>query len=88
MKLFSEIYSIYYRIAEEILKRKKVTKNEIRDIIQEKGFLETVLFLEPKITGSERYSLFCEEDGIYSSVLKKSPDSRLPFLKKSGSVQF
>ena len=39
MKLFSEIYSIYYRIAEEILKRKKVTKNEIRDIIQEKGFL-------------------------------------------------
>ncbi len=82
MKLFSEIYSIYYRIAEEILKRKKVTKNEIRNIIQEKGFLETVLFLEPKITGSERYSLFCEEDGIYSSVLKKSPDRPLTLLEK------
>lgn len=57
MKLFSEIYSTYYSITEKILKKRTVTKAEIADIIRQNGFSESVLFLEPKLTGEDGYGL-------------------------------
>lgn len=54
---FSEIYSTYYSITEKILKRHTVTKAEITDIIRQNGFSESVLFLEPKLTGEGGYGL-------------------------------
>lgn len=73
MKLFSEIYSTYYSITEKILKRHTVTKAEITDIIRQNGFSESVLFLEPKLTGADGYGLLKKEDSIYRSILKKEP---------------
>ena len=62
MKLFSEIYSTYYSITEKILKKRTVTKAEITDIIRQNGFSESVLFLEPKLTGEDGYGLLKKED--------------------------
>ena len=72
MKLFSEIYSTYYSITEKILKKRTVTKAEITDIIRQNGFSESVLFLEPKLTGEDGYGLLKKKDSIYRSILKKS----------------
>lgn len=37
--------------------RHTVTKAEITDIIRQNGFSESVLFLEPKLTGEDGYGL-------------------------------
>ena len=83
MKLFSEIYSTYYSITEKILKRHTVTKAEITDIIRQNGFSESVLFLEPKLTGADGYGLLKKEDSIYRSILKKEPHIPLTALEKA-----
>lgn len=83
MKLFSEIYSTYYSITEKILKRHTVTKAEITDIIRQNGFSESVLFLEPKLTGEDGYGLLKKEDSIYRSILKKEPHIPLTALEKA-----
>lgn len=83
MKLFSEIYSTYYSITEKILKRHTVTKAEIADIIRQNGFSESVLFLEPKLTGEDGYSLLKKEDSVYKSILKKEPHIPLTSLEKA-----
>lgn len=83
MKLFSEIYSTYYSITEKILKRHTVTKAEIADIIRQNGFSESVLFLEPKLTGADGYGLLKKEDSIYRSILKKEPHIPLTALEKA-----
>ncbi len=82
MRLFSEIYSTYYQITEKILKKKVVTKAEVLNIICKNGFLETVLFLEPKLIGEDHYGLLTEKNGIYRSILKKEPHIPLTFLEK------
>lgn len=83
MKLFSEIYSTYYSITEKILKRHTVTKAEISDIIRQNGFSESVLFLEPKLTGEDGYGLLKKENSIYRSILKKEPHIPLTALEKA-----
>ncbi len=82
MKLFSEIYSTYYNITEKILKKHTVTKAEITDIIRQNGFSESVLFLEPKLTGENGYGLLKKEDSVYKSILKKEPHIPLTTLEK------
>ena len=83
MKLFSEIYSTYYSITEKILKKRTVTKAEITDIIRQNGFSESVLFLEPKLTGEDGYGLLKKKDSIYRSILKKEPHIPLTALEKA-----
>lgn len=83
MKLFSEIYSTYYSITEKILKKRTVTKAEITDIIRQNGFSESVLFLEPKLTGEDGYGLLKKEDSVYRSILKKEPHIPLTALEKA-----
>ena len=83
MKLFSEIYSTYYSITEKILKKRTVTKAEIADIIRQNGFSESVLFLEPKLTGEGGYGLLKKEDSVYKSILKKEPHIPLTALEKA-----
>lgn len=83
MKLFSEIYSTYYSITEKILKKRTVTKAEIADIIRQNGFSESVLFLEPKLTGEDGYGLLKKEDSVYKSILKKEPHIPLTALEKA-----
>ena len=82
MKLFSEIYSTYYKITEKILKKRVITKAEILDIIRKNGFSETMLFLEPKLIGEDHYGLLTEKNGIYQSILKKEPHIPFTTLEK------
>ena len=83
MKIFSEIYNTYFQITENILKRKQVTKAEIMDIIRQNGFSETMLFLEPELTGDDGYGLLVPENSAYRSILKKAPHIPLTALEKS-----
>lgn len=83
MKLFSEIHSTYYQITEKILKRKSVTKADIMEIIREYGFSETMLFLEPELTGENGYGLLKKNGGNFESILKKEPHVPLSLLEKS-----
>ncbi|MCQ2469130.1 MAG: WYL domain-containing protein [Ruminococcus sp.] len=83
MKIFSEIYNTYFEITEKILKRKIVTKADIMEIIRQNGFSETMLFLEPKLTGDDGYGLLIHENGAYRSILKKEPHTPLTTLEKS-----
>lgn len=41
----------------ENTEKRTVTKAEITDIIRQNGFSESVLFLEPKLTGEDGYGL-------------------------------
>ncbi len=82
MRIFSEIYSTYYKITEKILKKKTITKAEILDIIRENGFSETALFLEPKLLGEDNYGLLIKKNGVYQSILKKEPHIPLTILEK------
>lgn len=82
MKLFSEIYSTYYRITEEILSKKTVTKKNILNIISQKGFSETILFLAPELLDEDGYGLLKKNGDTYHSILKKSPEMPLTLLEK------
>ncbi len=82
MKIFSEIYSTYYNITEKILCREEVTKSYIQEIIMKHGFSETMLFLEPKLTGANGFGLLTYKNGLYRSILKKAPHIPLTVLEK------
>ena len=49
MTVFSEIYGTYFRITAKILEKNIINEKEIRDIILENGFRDTILFLEKKL---------------------------------------
>jgi phage terminase large subunit-like protein len=61
MNLYSEIYGAYYNIIAELLRRVSFTDEELREVVQRKGFGETMLYLIPKIE-SGSIALF-EKDG-------------------------
>lgn len=83
MKLFSEIYSVYFGITEKILKKREVSKSDIIDIIRKNGYSETSLFLLPELISEDGYGLLLPDDNkIYRSVLKKSPHMPLTTLEK------
>lgn len=82
MKIFSEIYSTYYSITEKILGRGEATLSDIREVIGEHGFSETMLFLEPKLIGSDGFGLLNEKKDVYRSILKKAPHIPLTALEK------
>lgn len=80
--MFSEIYSAYYDITERILRKKEVTKAEIQEVIRSHGFSETMLFLEPELTGEDDFGLLKKSGNMYRSILKKSPRIPLTTLEK------
>ncbi len=87
MNIFSEIYGAYFRIAAEALSRGKITDKELFDIIAEKGFADSGLFVPEKlIPDKSGYSpwglLKRNEDGTLSSVLRSKPPKLLTTLQK------
>ncbi len=83
MKLFSEIYSVYFGITEKILRKRSVSKSDIIDIITKNGYSETVMFLMPKLISEKGYGLFFTDDNkIYRSILKKAPHMPFTALEK------
>lgn len=87
MNIFSEIYGTYFRIAAEALLRESVTDKEVRDIIADEGFADSMLFVPDKLipdkSGNSPWGLLKRnEDGTLSSVLRKSPPKLLTLLQK------
>lgn len=79
--IFSEIYSAYYKTVAKILKQalsKPTELNEIRRIVSENAFAESLLAIEPSIT-SEKWQLI-KADG--TTPLKKPPRMPLTTLEK------
>jgi len=87
MNIFSEIYGAYFRIAAEALSRGKITDKELFDIISEKGFADSMLFVPEKLlpdkSGHSPWGLLNRnEDGTLSSVLRNAPPKLLTALQK------
>lgn len=69
MKIFSEIYGCYYNIIYRLLSDyRKISDKDISDIINEKGFGESMLFLLPKLKDDE-WNLFGEARPEFSMPL-------------------
>lgn len=87
MNIFSEIYGAYFRIAAQSLSRGSLTDKEVRDIIADNGFADSMLFVPEKLIPDKAgYSpwglLKRNEDGTLSSVLGKTPPKLLTLLQK------
>lgn len=79
--IFSELYSAYYNAVAAILAaaaKRPVTPDDIRRIIEEKAFGESVLNIEPSLT-EERWQLLLP-DG--STVIKNRPEMPLTLIEK------
>lgn len=84
-ELFSEVYSCYYQVVSEILRRtaqEPVSVAEMTEIIQDKGFADSCLYLLPKLTGGE-WELLERHQGRWASKLNRSYDMPLTNLQKS-----
>ncbi len=87
MNIFSEIYGAYFRIAAEALSRGKITDKELFEIISEKGFADSMLFVPEKLlpdkSGYSPWGLLKRnEEGTLSSVLRNAPPKLLTTLQK------
>lgn len=86
MNIFSEIYGAYYRAAEKILEREKITAEEINGIISEEAFRDSMLFLQPKIIPQKDCSdwglLYRNDDGSFSPVIKNKPVKMVTDIQK------
>jgi hypothetical protein len=51
MELFSEIYGAYFRTAERILSKGRLTPKEVQQLIQEEAFRDSMLFLPQNFIG-------------------------------------
>ena len=79
--IFSELYSAYYNTVAEILKTAvdhPLSKNELRMIIEEKAFGESILNIEPALT-DERWQLLFKNG---STTLENTPTMPLTELQK------
>ena len=87
MNIFSEIYGIYYRIAEKILSREEISDREVNEIVGKYGFGESVIFLTKKIIpqrdGSDWGLLKRCEGKTLRRVTKNKPVSYITALQKS-----
>lgn len=68
MRIFSEIYGCYYNIIYRLLSDYgKITDNEITEIIREKGYGESMLFLLPKL-----------KDDVWECIGEARPNPVIP----------
>ena len=86
MTLFNEIYGAYFRIAERVLAKKSVTKQEIEEISKQEGFRDSVLFvpqkLLPQADGSDWGLLSRTQNGTLRRLTKSAPVMPLTLLQK------
>lgn len=84
MEFFSEIYSIYCRAVELMLKKaaeQSLSGGELQSILTESSFSESAYFILHKLTGGN-WPLLKEEIKRYSVVCIQ-PEARLTSLQKS-----
>ncbi|MCI7768151.1 MAG: WYL domain-containing protein [Oscillospiraceae bacterium] len=88
MKLFSEIYGAYFRCTEAILSEGKLSEKRLREIVSEKAFRDSQLFIPEKLipdkSGNSPWGLLKrDEKGRLCSVLEQSPPRIITALQKS-----
>ena len=79
--IFSELYSAYYNAVAAVLKiavKQSLTKNDLRDIVEKTAFGESILNIEPALSG-ERWQIV-RSDG--STPIEHSPSMPLTTLEK------
>ena len=79
--IFSELYSAYYNAVARIIKTAidhPLKKNELRDIIEQNAFGESVLTIEPSLS-QERWQLL-KSDG--TTIICNKPDMPLTTIQK------
>lgn len=79
--IFSELYSVYYKTVAQILKKAvehPLQKNELREIIQENAFEESILNIEPALLDG-RWQLL-KSDG--TAVIQNEPTMPMTTLQK------
>jgi len=84
MTLFNEIYGAYFRIAAAVLERDSLTAGDIRDIVAEEGFRDSVLFVPEKLLpGDNSWGLLRDNgNGSYSRVTSRPPVTVVTELQK------
>lgn len=86
MELFEKVYGCYYQVIRCLLEegaKKPLTKGEMDEFIRKHGFLESSLFLLPRLTDN-RWPLFTRtEEGLFVSRLKNTAKQPLTLLQKS-----
>lgn len=88
MKLFSEIYGAYFRCAEAILSEGELNEKRLREIVNEKAFRDSGLFIPEKLIpdkeGNSPWGLLKRGvSGRLCSVLSKAPPRIITALQKS-----
>ncbi|MBQ7014405.1 MAG: WYL domain-containing protein [Oscillospiraceae bacterium] len=86
MQIFSEIYGAYFRTAERLLSLGHITDRDIRRIIGEEAFRDSMLFLPPKLRpdGEGSWGLLqAHPEGGYVPVTKHTPPGFVTHLQLS-----
>ena len=77
MTIFHEIYGAYYRITARLLRRGRITRQDIADVTAQEGFRDSMLFLPqkliPQADGSDWGLLRETADGAFEPVTKHLP---------------
>lgn len=73
MELFSELYGLYYRVVEELLRQAPLSRAQIQCKVAQSGFAESVLQLLPRLLGDGAWPLLHEKDGLFFSRLGHAP---------------
>lgn len=83
MEIFSEIYNCYYQIIKQLLcKGDSVSMEELRLMVTENGYEESLLYLIPKISSGE-WNFFEKEGELYLSKISEDFYVPLSTLQKS-----
>ncbi len=70
MPIFSEIYGTYYFIVNQILSQNRpLAAEEIREIIQNSGYKETLLHLEPQLLLEGNWDLLRKENDAFIPII-------------------
>lgn len=83
MELFSEVYNCYFKIIKSLVEKKNyLSESELKLRIQDSGFEESILYLLPKLAGSE-WGFYEKRDGVYYAKLSSDFYVPLNYLQKS-----
>lgn len=83
MEIFSEVFSRYYYVMEQILSLEAPSKEQISEIVKMHGFSESILYLLPKITGEGGWPLLIKNNNLYESILRSKPSRPISNLELS-----
>ena len=86
MTIFHEMYGAYFRIAAKVLGQPEISEQALRQIVQQEGFRDSVLFvpqrLIPQPDGSDWGLLRRTDSGMLRRITQHAPQMPLTLLQK------